>query len=86
VMGVWHGGQAMGTKVGQALNEISEDEVRLGRPMLSAVVVGRSGRPGAGFFALARTLGRLSVAGDEKEFWQAELSDVYRVWRLPEEL
>jgi len=59
--------------------------VKLWRPMLSAVVVGKS-LPGAGFFKLARALGRLSVDGDEKAFWQAELSDVYRVWRLPEEL
>ena len=60
-MGIWHGGQAMGKKVGQVLNEISEDEVRLERPMLSAVVVGNPVGLGAGFFALARALGRLSI-------------------------
>jgi hypothetical protein len=36
-------GAHMGTEVGHVLGEISEDQHKLGRPMLSAVAVGVSG-------------------------------------------
>ena len=51
----------------------SDDE---GRGLLSAVVVGPSGRPGRGWFRLAETRGR--PAGSEPErMWREELE---RVW------
>lgn len=69
----------MGREVGQILGEISEDEMEQGRPLLSAVAVGVSGQPGAGFFALARQLGRLDAAGKAAElaFWEGEVTAVY---------
>lgn len=76
-------GSHMGREVGHFIGRISEDEVSRGRPMLSAVVVGVSGRPGPGFFDWARDLGRLE--GDSKEaeqrFWEAEKAAVYDTWR-----
>lgn len=70
-------------EVGQMLGEISEDEVHAGRPMLSAVVVGVSGKPGPGFFGLAGDLGRLSDGGDQQAFWEQERDAVYDAWRRP---
>lgn len=73
----------MGNEVGRVIGQISEDEFNLGRPLLSAIVVGVSGRPGAGFFKLARELGEL--IGDSKEaetrFWEDEKAAVYDAWR-----
>ncbi|MFQ5401031.1 MAG: hypothetical protein ACE5E7_15710 [Anaerolineae bacterium] len=43
------------------MGEIAADEMKRGRPLLSAVAVGVSGQPGPGFFALARQLGRLDA-------------------------
>jgi len=83
LMGIKPRGTYMGVQVGQALDEICEDEVRLGRPMLSAVVVGYRGGPGPGFYQLARALGRLSAEDDERGFWEAELEAVYNVWQRP---
>jgi len=83
LMGIKPRGTYMGVQVGQALDEICEDEVRLGRPMLSAVVVGYRGGPGPGFYQLARSLGRLSAEDDERAFWEAELEAVYDVWQRP---
>ena len=41
-------GSHMASESGHILGEISEDEVRSGRPMLSAVAVSVRGKPGAG--------------------------------------
>ena len=61
--------------------EIFEDELQHNRPMLTALVVGVSGKPGQGFYDLARDLGKLSEGADEIEFWQTEKSVVYKVWK-----
>jgi hypothetical protein len=54
------------------LRAICTAEVEQGRPMLSAVVVRQdTGMPGAGFFALARKLGRYQ-GGADHSFWLAE--------------
>ncbi|MFW6116457.1 MAG: hypothetical protein ACOC6F_01905 [bacterium] len=76
-------GSHMGREVGNVIGGISEDEVKHGRPMLSAVVVGVSGRPGEGFFDWARDLGRLKEDSKEAEqrFWEAEKAAVYDTWR-----
>jgi hypothetical protein len=76
-------GSHMGSETGKILGEISEDEIALGRPMLSAVCVTKEGGAGAGFFVLARQLGRLEEGGDEDAFWRAELKAVYETWRRP---
>jgi DNA-binding transcriptional MerR regulator len=81
LMGIPTRGQSMGTKVGGLLDEVCEEEVREGRPMLSALVVGYTGRPGKGFFALAEALGRLKPSEDQAAFWARELEAVYDTWR-----
>jgi hypothetical protein len=73
----------MGREVGHLLGEIAEDEYLQGRPMLSAVAVGVSGKPGPGLFSLARELGKLK--GDsgeaEKRFWEEERDKCYSTWK-----
>lgn len=76
-------GSYMGSETGHILGEISEDEVQAGRPMLSAVAVAVSGKPGPGFFGLARDLGKLRPGEDEQEFWVAEGERVYVAWKRP---
>ena len=44
-MGLPLQGGYMGAEVGRMLGEIAEDEIRHGRPMLTAIVVGTSGSP-----------------------------------------
>lgn len=65
------------------LRAISTAEHAAGRPMLTAVVVlqGR-GRPGRGFFNLARELGRHDGAEDEA-FLAAEAERVYQAAQGP---
>ena len=82
-MGLPQSGSHMGKQVGLILGEISEDEVRAGRPMLSSVAVGVNGKPGPGFFGLARDLGRLDQNKDESAFWKEELLAAYSAWRRP---
>lgn len=79
-------GPNLGRKVGLLLGEISEDEVRQGRPMLSALVVSSASfEPGSGFYALARRLGRLTSddRAAERAFWEAERKAVYETWATP---
>lgn len=82
LMGLPLRGQHMGTEVGRLLGEISEDEHRFGRPMLSAVAVSMAGIPGDGFFKLARSLGKFggSTTSEEREFWEKERDGVYETW------
>ena len=81
LMGLPQSGNHMGKEVGLILGEISEDEVRAGRPMLSSVAVGVNGKAGSGFFGLARELGRLDQNRDESAFWKEELLAAYSAWR-----
>lgn len=62
------------------LREISTDEYRAGRGMLTAVVVHKAGdyRPGPGFFELARTLGL--DTRDSDRLWVSELKKVHDFW------
>lgn len=84
VLGLPTRGSHLVSDIGHLLGEITEDEVALGRPMLSAVVVASSGRPGSGFFHLARALGRLTGGTEQEEaFWQRELNAVHQTWRRP---
>jgi hypothetical protein len=84
IMGLPLAGNYMGQQVGYMVGAISEDEVRLGRPMLSAIVV-KTGRtkPGPGFWRFARELGRLQGEGKEVEerFWEKEKRAVYQTWQ-----
>ena len=83
IMKLPQSGAYMGGEVGRILGEISEDEFRAGRPMLSAVAVNVKGKPGPGFFTLARDLGRSYREGEEQAFWETERDATYAVWRRP---
>lgn len=83
IMGLPMRGSLMGKRIGQILGEIVDDELAGGRPMLSSVAVGTHGRPGPGFFALAREKGRLTSGQSETDFWAAERMAVYEAWKRP---
>jgi len=76
-------GNRMGSEIGQILGEIAEDEVKSGRSMLSAVVVGVSGKPGSGFLPLARDLGRAPDTEELDTVWKRERTGAYDAWRRP---
>jgi len=84
IMGLPLQGSYMGSVIGGIIGDISEDEVRDNRPMLSAVVVGVSGVPGKGFYGLAQEHGK--VFEDTKEgrlkFWEGEKKAVYETWKM----
>jgi hypothetical protein len=65
------------------LGQISIEENDAGRGMLSALVVHNGGplqgRPGPGFFDLARLLGR--DIRDQDRFWAEEFGHVVEAWR-----
>lgn len=83
IMGLPLIGNYMGREVGNMIGVISEDEVALGRPMLSAVVVGVNGKPSDGFYGWARDLGRFAGEGKEarERFWAQEREAVYKAWK-----
>lgn len=81
IMGLPLTGSRMGVEAGHILGEISEDEVRAGRPMLSAVAVKVSRKPGPGFYKLARKLDRLATGVNDLTFWKQERDAVYNEWR-----
>jgi hypothetical protein len=73
----------MGAEIGALIGEISEDEVNLGRPMLSALVINVKGSPGPGFYGWAEDLGKLKGGeskADQRNFWEAEKKAVYETW------
>jgi hypothetical protein len=63
------------------LEEISVEEDRAGRGMLTALVVHKSGdyKPGPGFFELAKKLGRDTK--DIDKCWIGELKTIYAAWK-----
>jgi hypothetical protein len=67
------------------LGEISTAEDAAGRGMLTVIVVHGQGDtlPGAGFFRLARRLGK--DVSDERAFWTEELKRVYASWSTSDE-
>ena len=67
------------------LGDISEEEDRAGRGMLSVIVVHKEGdmRPGPGFFNLAKRLGR--PVRDLDELWLQELRRVHHYWSVAAE-
>jgi hypothetical protein len=62
------------------LGEISSEESRAGRGMLTALVVHKTGdmQPGPGFFELAKQLGH--DTSDIVKFWIEEVKLVFRHW------
>ncbi len=77
-------GQWMGAEIGKLLGQISEDEHACGRPLLSAIAVSTTGRPGPGFFEWARQLRRLDSEdkAEEKAFWEKESRAVHETWKV----
>ena len=82
LIGVSSQRNVMAKGIAHVCREISEDEVNAGRPMLSALVVGKKGIPGKEFFSCAKSLGRFPVDLDAEEFWDKERNAVYATWRL----
>lgn len=82
ILGITRPGSNMANQVGKILGEISEDEAVLARPMLSAIAVGVEGKPGSGFFGLAKDLGRFTDGDDEQAFWEKERQAVYDFWKV----
>lgn len=66
----------------QMLGEISLEEDRSGRGMLSAIVVHKYGdqEPGQGFFEFAEILGR--DISDKLKFWVNEVKAIYSYWAV----
>jgi len=62
------------------LGEVSGDEHSEGRPLLSVLVVHKSGdmEPGPGFFELANELG--CNTSDPMKFWVTEFKRVFEFW------
>ncbi len=83
LMGLPLQGNYMGKEIGLILGEISEDEHKYNRPMLSAVVVNTTGSPGPGFYELAKRFGKLSDDSEEgkRRFWASEKKAVYTTWQ-----
>jgi hypothetical protein len=83
IMGLSSAGSESNDEARQMLDEISTDEFRNDRPLLSALAVGMTGLPGPEFFELARELGKLrdEAIGVERRFWEAERGAVYAAWR-----
>ena len=77
-------GSYMGSEIGRMLGLISEDELKNGRPMLSAIAVGVSGEPGEGFYAWAEELNntKLDTKEARRKFWKQEMEKVYETWRI----
>jgi hypothetical protein len=67
-----------------ALGEISEAEVKAGRPMLSSVVVkdgnGARTKPGDGFFELADGLGLRQAGQSNDEVFLEQLGTTHGTW------
>lgn len=67
--------------LGSVLDSLNRQLHARGLPMLSAVVVKKqTGMPGQGFFRLAWELGRFASGEDARQFWERELTEVYRVF------
>lgn len=75
-------GSYMGSVVGELLGTISQNEVSLGRPMLSAIVVGVNGKPGSGFIPFAKELNLFKDGEEEDTFWREECEKIYEEWKI----
>ena len=77
-------GATMAKLVGHLVGEISEDEVKRRRPMLSALAVEKNtGEPGDGFFKLAAKLKQFKGKSEteKKKFVAKEKRKLYEIWK-----
>ncbi len=83
-LGLDYGNIADRNKIANMLGDVSEFEVKKGRPMLSALVVLKGGKPptpGQGFLDWAAHLGVVRWAGqDDQQFHARVLGDVLSYW------
>ena len=78
--GTWRGQQGMSVLLAEISTRSFSDPSR--EAMLSAVVLSKSGgMPGAGFYKLARDLGRMSSGEGDVEFYMKELTKVREVYK-----
>ena len=75
-------GSQMGKLIGEVIGLISKNELEQGRPLLSAIAVGVSGKPSEGFFNWARELGVLEEGQDKETLWRNECEKVYEAWKI----
>ncbi len=75
-------GSYLSSQIGEILGIISANEKKQGRPMLSAIAVGTSGKPGGGFIPWAKDLGFFREGDDEQSFWADECKKVYKEWKI----
>ena len=68
------------SRLPQLLAEISTEEAKAGRCMMTALVVRKNGdqRPGSGFFELAQRLGY--DVSDPEKFWIEQVNKVFSSW------
>jgi len=76
-------GSYMGSVVGGILGAISKNELEHGRPFLSVIAVGVSGKPGPGFFDRAKELKVTHEDQNEEEFFFQERKKIYDEWKTP---
>ena len=69
------------SRLPQFLAEISTEEAKAGRGMMTALVVRKNGdqKPGGGFFELAERLGY--VVSDPEKFWIEQVNKVFASWQ-----
>ncbi len=69
------------SRLPQLLAEISTEEAKAGRGMMTALVVRKNSdhKPGAGFFELAKHLGY--DVFDSEKFWIEEVNKVFSSWQ-----
>jgi hypothetical protein len=77
---IWPGSRFYG--LGQVLGDVSRSEHAQGRPLLSCLVVqAQSGKPGPGFYQMARQLGVQIPQGSETQQWSREVVRVVTYWQ-----
>lgn len=81
VMGLATRGSHMGKEVGNMIGTISANELRCGRPFLSAIVIGVNGKPGEGLYGYAEELGSLEPDEDRELWWERAKKEIYETWQ-----
>lgn len=81
VVGLPLTGNYMGKRIGDLLGEVSQNEVTHKRPMLSALAINTSGKPGPGFIPWAEKLGLIKEGDDPTAFWKKQCDACYKTWK-----
>ena len=81
-IGISTAGSYMGKVIGDIIGLVSQNEIGQGRPMLSSIVVGVSGKPGDGYYEWAKELGLLTDDMDKEAFWMGQREQIYEEWKI----